>query len=136
MKDNFPFCPVTRNLRLRYGPDRCKILCESPWIEPERTLSCGYHFRFGSLESALPHLLKNRPGLLTIIFQYFQWHVKIFNDYLKSQYFHQRMEAENISYATYSAKIALRIIKFFVFILCAANLDKLSGGITQLVHSF
>ena len=121
--------------RFRYGADRCKILCESPWIAPERTLSSGYHFRFGTLESALPHLLQNRPGLLRIVFDYHLWHLGIFKEFLRTQYYHQRMEAENISYLAYSWMVSRKIIFAVLFLTFAANLDKYSVKFTELIHN-
>jgi len=122
-------------IQFRYGADRCKILCESPWIAPERTLSSGYHFRFGTLESALPHLLQNRPGLLRIVFDYHLWHLGIFKEFLRTQYYHQRMEAENISYLAYSWMVSRKIIFVVLFLTFAANLDKYSVKFTELIHN-
>ena len=102
-------------LRFRYGADRCKILCESPWIAPERTLSSGYHFRFGTLESALPHLLQNRPGLLRIVFDYFLWLYGVFKEFLRTQYYHQRMEAENNAIGI--IKISLILLPLHIYLI-------------------
>lgn len=38
------------------GPERTKIMTESAWIQPERTLQTGYHFKYTNLSFAVPDL--------------------------------------------------------------------------------
>lgn len=48
------------------GPERTKLLTESAWIQPERTLQSGYHFKFTNLSFAVPDLYSQiSQGYLT-----------------------------------------------------------------------
>ena len=48
------------------GPERTKIMTESAWIQPERTLQSGYHFKYTNLSFAVPDLYSQiSKGYLT-----------------------------------------------------------------------
>lgn len=72
-----------------YGPDRTKILCESSWISPERTMTMGYHFKYGSLISALDNLMIDTPSLINIIYSNVSEKWLRFCNWMKEWYIYQ-----------------------------------------------
>ena len=52
-----------------YNPDVAKVMHESSWVEPKRTLSAGFHYRFGDLDGAIRDLVQN-PVSLTQVARY------------------------------------------------------------------
>jgi hypothetical protein len=52
-----------------YNPDVAKIMHESSWVEPKRTLSAGFHFRFGDLDGAIADLV-TKPVSLSAVARY------------------------------------------------------------------
>jgi len=52
-----------------YNPDVAKIMHESSWVEPKRTLSAGFHFRFGDLDGAIQDLVA-KPVSLSQVARY------------------------------------------------------------------
>ena len=58
-----------------YGPETAKLLTESAWISPERTMDFGYGYKFINLDNAIEHLLQkqNIPRGLVTTTLYTHW---------------------------------------------------------------
>merc|ERR1711970_684539 len=55
------YSPFKSRIDHTYGTERAKIMLESAWIQPERTLQSGYHFKYTNLSFAVADLCSNLP---------------------------------------------------------------------------